>query len=284
MIRDTFETNPGLCELFRRKILERARAARFNESLIDFDAHLDKKGTYQDNLRVFYRRYPQLTQNSDYLRISSIRPLSGVALEHSWRGYEREHRNLRLSGELNNSDWLKWDSIITKFKPEPNQMPERQDTNGCVRQDEEPVLSFRATTFQSILDWLTATSGEKVAKIILHQMGKEIGSTIFSYLTEPIPPDNLIEALDHALSTRGCGQVLDLNGTERGSTLTYVCSVKGCPICYKRVSTAPICDVMRGIVSGWLESFVQKSAESSLETACVATGSQSCVFRVAFIK
>jgi predicted hydrocarbon binding protein len=284
MIRDTFETNPGLCELFRRKILERARVARFNESLIDFDAHLDKKGTYQDNLRIFYRRYPQLTQHSDYLRISSIRPLSGVALEHSWRGYEREHRNLRLNSELIKSDWLKWNSIITEFKPEPIQKLDRQDANGFIHEDGEPVLSFRATTFQSILDWLTATSGEKVAKIILHQMGKAIGRTAFSHLPELIPPNNLTEALDHALSTRGCGQVLDLNGTGHGSSLAYVCSVKGCPICYKRVSTSPTCDVMRGIVSGWLESFVQKSAESSVETACVAMGSQVCVFRVTFVR
>ncbi|MGD0178143.1 MAG: hypothetical protein ABSC50_15105, partial [Candidatus Bathyarchaeia archaeon] len=64
MIRDTFETNPGLSELFKRKIIERARFVGLSEGLIDFEAQIDKKGTYQDNLRTFYREYPQLTQNS----------------------------------------------------------------------------------------------------------------------------------------------------------------------------------------------------------------------------
>lgn len=284
MIRDTFETNPGLCELFKRKMLERARAVRLSESLIDFDAHLDMKGTYQDNLRIFYRGYPQLTQNSDYLRISSIRPLSGVALEHSWRGYERGHGNPEPTRELVKSDWLEWNSAITEFKPEPFEKFERQERDGWIFEDGERILSFRVTTFQSILDRVSATAGEKVTKIILHQMGKEVGKTAFNHSTERMLADNLAEALDHALSIRGWGRVLDLNRTDHGSSLTYVCSIKGCPLCYKRVSTSPTCDVMRGIVSGWLESFVQKSAESSTETACVAMGSQLCVFRVTFVK
>jgi len=91
MIRDTFENNPGLHELFKRKILERARFVGLSETLIDFDSHLDKTLTYTDNLRIFYRKYPRLSQGSDYFRIKSIRPLTGAALEWSWRNYERNN-------------------------------------------------------------------------------------------------------------------------------------------------------------------------------------------------
>jgi predicted hydrocarbon binding protein len=343
MIRDTFATNPGLCELFKRKILERARFVGLSEGLIDFEAHIDMKGTYQDNLRTFYRQYPQLSQDSDYFRIKSIRPLSGAALEQSWRGYERNngHEILELTREpteqpltagvmheffityniggesltarkeapkepetisikptlqqveanpaastyreLAKSDWLTWASTIPEFKPKPIENLERREQDCLIPQDGEPILSFQATMFQSILDRVTAMVGEKVAKIILHQIGQEIGKTAFNDSKEKILSGNLAEALDHVLNIRGWGRVLDLDKTEHVSSVTYVCTIKGCPLCYKRISTRPTCDIMRGIVSGWLKSFVQKNAES-IETACVATGSTSCVFRVTFKK
>ena len=50
MIRDTFEANPGLYELFKRKILDRAQSAGFSKGMIDFESRIDMKGTFQDNL------------------------------------------------------------------------------------------------------------------------------------------------------------------------------------------------------------------------------------------
>jgi len=344
MIRDTFETNPGLRELFRRKILERARFVGLSEGLIDFQAHIDMKGTYQDNLRTFYRQYPQLSQDSDYFRIKSIRPLSGAALEQSWRGYERNngHETLEVAreptdqpltgedvthqfvitytigggsalarkeaaeepqtfsmkstlrpvdsnpaastcGELAKSDWLRWASAISEFKPSSIENLERREQDGWTLQDREPILSFQATMFQSILDRVTAMVGEKVARIILHQIGQEIGKAVFNDSKNKILFGNIAEILDHVLSIRGWGRVMDLNRTDHGSSVTYVCTIKGCPLCYKRISTNPICDITRGIVSGWLSSLVQKHAEST-ETSCVSTGDASCVFQVTFRK
>lgn len=249
MIRDTFKTNPGLCELFKRKILERARFVGLSEGLIDFKAQIDMEGTYQDNLRILYREYPQLSQNSDYSRIKSVRLLSGAALEQSWRSYERNNGH---------------------------EIPE-------LLEDGERILSFPVNTFQSIIDCVTAMVGEKVTKMILHQIGQEIGSTAFNCSRDQILSDNLAEALDRVLSIRGWGQVLDLEKTDHGSRVTYVCTVKGCPLCYKRGSTSPTCDIMLGIVSGWLKSLVQKNVER-IENACVATGSAPCVFQVTFRK
>jgi predicted hydrocarbon binding protein len=286
MIRDTFETNPGLCELFKRKILERARSVRLSEDLIDFSAHIDMKGTYQDNLRIFYRGYPQLSQNSDYLRISSNKRISRDALERSWRGYEQNER-LEIpesARALVKSDWLKWPLTVTEFNPEPVEKLGRQEQEGWRHEDGERILSFRVTTFQSIIDRVTATTGEKVATIILHQIGKEVGRTAYSHCTDKMLSDNLVETLDRVLSSQGWGRVLNLDKTDHESSVTYVCSIKGCPLCYKRVSTSPTCDITRGIISGWLESFVQKNTESSTETACVATGSELCVFQVTFEK
>ena len=127
-------------------------------------------------------------------------------------------------------------------------------------------------------------AGETVTKIMLHQIGEEIGRTAFNYSSDQILSDNLVDALDHALSIRGWGRVLDLDETDHGSHVTYECTIEGCPLCFKRVSTNPTCEIMRGIVTGWLESLVEKKAESSIENSCVTTGSQLCVFRLTFRK
>jgi len=41
---------------------------------------------------------------------------------------------------------------------------------------------------------------------------------------------------------------------------------------------------MRGIFVGWLEAFLGKNADSSLETECRATGKAFCKFKMTFTK
>ena len=291
MIRDTFETNLGLCELFKRKILERARLVGLSEDLIDFETQIDMKGTYQDNLRIFYREYPQLSQNSDYFRIDPIRPLSGAVLEQSWRAYERNngHEISELTREPTEQP-LTAEAAMPGFiitytiggesataRKEAPKEPEPISIKPILRQAEANAAASTHREFvKSILDRVTAVAGEKGTKTILHQIGQEFGVTAFNYSRDRILSDNLVAALDDVLSIRGWGRVLDLGKTDHGSSVTYMCAIKGCPLC-------PTCGITHGIVSGWLESFVQKKAEI-IETACVATASQPCVIRVTFRK
>jgi predicted hydrocarbon binding protein len=291
MIRDTFETNPGLCELFKRKILDRARFAGLSEGLIDFGTHIDMKGTYEDNLRIFYREYPQLSQNSDYLRIKSIRALSGAALEQAWRSYERNNGDEIVEPTRGPTEQpLTAGAIVPELvitytigsesvtgrkegleEPEPISMKPTLPTA-----EANLAPSGYREIVESILDHVTAVAGEKVTKTILFQTGQEIGRTAFDCSRSQILFNDLGEALDRVLSVRGWGRVLDLSKTEHGRNVTYACAIKGYPIC-------PTCDIMSGIVSGWLESFAQKKTES-IETDCVAPGFQPCVFRVTFRK
>jgi predicted hydrocarbon binding protein len=297
MIRDTFETNPGLSELFKRKIIERARFVGLSEGLIDFEAQIDKKGTYQDNLRTFYREYPQLTQNSDYFRIASIRPLSGAALEQAWRSFQENsrHETTELIGMPTEQSptaasmlpqlvlTYSFGESITERNEGPKE-PEPIPNEPTLPQAETNTAAFpHGELVRSILDRVSAMAGEKVTRAILHQVGLEIGRTEFNYSRDRMLPDNAVEALDHVLSVRGWGRVQALHKTDHGSRVTYDCSIKGCSLCYKRGSTNPTCGIMRGLVSHWLESYVQKNAEST-ETACDATGSQLCVVKVTFRK
>jgi hypothetical protein len=192
LIRDTFETNPGLCELFKRKILERARFVGLSEDLIDFETRIDPNGTYHDNLRVFYREYPQLSQNSDYLRIKSTRALSGAALDQSWRGYERNnghelpeptrilsHHSLRpheIMPELAVTYTFGAESIMPR--QEPPKKPELVSIETMLRRaEDDPAVSTYGELLRSILDCVTSMAGERVTKAILHQIEADIGGT-----------------------------------------------------------------------------------------------------------
>lgn len=295
MIRDTFETNPGLRELFKRKMLERARFVGLNEDLIDFEAQIDLKGTYHDNLRTFYREYPQLAEDSDYFRIKSIQPLSGAALEQSWRSYEgnnvHETPGLRRkpTEEPRDARAITPELVVTYTvggrsvmgRKEASKEPEPLSTKSGIQGDADPAASTHGELANLILDRVTAIAGKKVTQQILHQIGQELGKTVFNNSRDQIPPDKPVEALDLALRKRGWGRAIAVRKAEHESSVTYMCTVEGRFLLRKRESTSPTCDIMRGIVSRWLESFVQKNAEC-IETACVSAGSHLCVFRVTF--
>ncbi|MGP8070857.1 MAG: hypothetical protein ACLP5V_13315 [Candidatus Bathyarchaeia archaeon] len=87
-MKDTFETNPGLAELFKRKILDIAKEVEFPEDLIDFNSHMDMKGTYCENLTRFYQAYPRLSERSDYLERNPIREISESRIELSYQAYQ----------------------------------------------------------------------------------------------------------------------------------------------------------------------------------------------------
>ena len=213
MIHDTFETNLGLRELFKRKIIERARFVGLSEDLIDFETQIDAKGTYQDNLRNFYQQYPQLSENSDYFRIKSIRPLTGAALEQSWRSYERNNRHeipelakmpteqppttRSITPELFITYTVGRQSASARKVHEER---EPNSINPTVRQaEDDPAASSYRELVKSILDRVTAMAGEKTTRAILHQIGREIDAAGFNRSRDQIQSDNLTKALDHFL-------------------------------------------------------------------------------------
>ena len=214
MIRDTFETNPGLRELFRNKILEKARFVGLSEDLIDFETHLDMKGTYHDNMRIFYREYPHLSHNSDYLRIKSMRSPTGAALEQSWRSFERDNRReitkptSTPTGQPLTTQPVMTELVITytiggapeiSGKDAPK-TPEPTSTTPIT--ESSPAASTYRELVKSILDRVTVLAGEKTTRIILHQIEREIGRATVNYSRDETPPHHLVEAFDDILHRR----------------------------------------------------------------------------------
>ena len=216
MIRDTFESNPGLRDLFQRKMVQRARFVGLSEHLIDFKSHIDMKGTYHDNLRIFYREYPQLSQNSDFSRIKSIRPLSGAALENSWRSFQQNsgHEDIEPT-RIHNEDppaAIVPELVITYSIGDGSsgtpEEPEPFPRSPMLSQAEaDPAESAYEELVGLILDRVTMLAGETLSKAILYQIGRDIGRTA---IKDQILSDNIIEALEQVLSVRGWGQVPDL--------------------------------------------------------------------------
>jgi predicted ArsR family transcriptional regulator len=297
MIRDTFEANPGLYELFKRRILNRAHSVGLRGDLIDFESQIDMKGSYHENLRRFYRTYPELAEHSDYIRLKSPRPLSGVVLEQSWRCYEGSNANespeptekatalsaMTLMPELTVTYTIRHESPMEREEMAGG--PEAISTDATLSAGESNlVASTHRELMKMLLDRITATAGEKFTKTILHQIGGEIGRTAFHHSSRNGPqPDSLAEALDYALRIRGLGRVVDLEKLDHGWSVTYRCAIEECSLCHRDVAASSTCDVMRGVVSRWLESFLQKKAEST-EAACVSVRSHLCIIHVTFRK
>ena len=172
-------------------MLERARFVGLSEDLIDFETQIDPNGTYQDNLRVFYREYPQLSQNSDYFRIKSTRTLSGAALDQSWRGYARNNghelpeptripthhpRPHEIMPELAITYTFGPESIMPR--QEPPKKPELISIETMLRQaEDDPTVSNYGELVRSILDCVTSMAGEKVTKANLHRIEPDVGGT-----------------------------------------------------------------------------------------------------------
>jgi predicted hydrocarbon binding protein len=291
MIRDTFESNPGLCELFKRKILERARSVGVSEDIIDFESQIDLKGTYQDNLRIFYRQYPQLSQDSDYFRIKSNRGLSGAALEQSWLAYVRNNGYQSLGVTKGQAEHMgMFPELVVTYSfgtetaiEEGLKRPDMISAESVLPvQGNSSLVSNYGELIQSILDSVTAMAGEKVTMRILHHIGQDIGRASLNSPGNQILSDNPVQALNRILRNHGWGRLLGLDKSDQGSSVTYTCTIIGCHLC-EQESNNSTCSILRGIVSHWLESLVQGKAER-IETACGAAPSEPCVFRVTFRK
>jgi predicted hydrocarbon binding protein len=126
-------------------------------------------------------------------------------------------------------------------------------------------------------------TGTKVgAKAVLNQIGQEMGRETFADSKNQIISKDHWKILDEVLSVRGWGRCVSVNRIDHESYVTYAYTIRDCPICYNRKAAEPVCDIVRGIVTGWQESVIGRKAVSSDETRCVATGAKFCIFHVSF--
>jgi len=162
---------------------------------------------------------------------------------------------------------------------------ERRTEEGSIYEGEERVITFRAATFQSIIDKVRGMAGDIVARTIFYQMGLDIGRKSFEYSKdEGITFESFVRILDAVLTLRGWGRFVSANKSESNTQVDYECIFQECIMCHKLTAQQPICDVVRGIFAAWLEALRGEKAQSSVETQCRAMGKDSCVFKITFAK
>jgi len=159
----------------------------------------------------------------------------------------------------------------------------RDEEKGWILEDGKRIISFRAKTFQTLTDRLEMLVGPKIARVIFHQLGTAIGTTAMTYSRSEIhSPDHLSAVLDSVLKTRGWGRCLNLTSESRGTETVHIAKLKGTPLSYERISPEPLCHIVGGIISGWLETYLDRKAHQTTETECESTGKPQCTFEVVF--
>ena len=160
----------------------------------------------------------------------------------------------------------------------------RREEEGSIYEGEVRVITFRASTFQSVIEKVREMAGSVVARTIFYQIGNEIGHRAFKYSESEITPDNLPSVIAGVLAMRGWGRLASLSRIESPREIVYECTFNECVICHELTAKEPICDVMRGIFAAWLEGYLKKKPQSSVETECRAMNKKSCIFKVIFAK
>jgi len=152
------------------------------------------------------------------------------------------------------------------------------EENGCILEDGERIITFRAKTFQTLVEKLECMTGPIVAKTLLYQLGNQLGRTAISYSKLRLleSGENLVQMYDNVLRFRGWGRCLAIDPTDRG----YRVTIQNCALCHMQKANEACCDLMRGGVVGWIEAFLGVRAAASVETECVATGGKFCVFEI----
>jgi|SRR5208337_3206505 len=155
--------------------------------------------------------------------------------------------------------------------------------NGFLFVDGERSFSFRVKSFQASLDRLDIMTGKLVSQVLSDQMGKAIGRVGMDHWRTRIhSDDDLWKVTDEVLSVHGAGRCVGGEKREEGKTSRFIFRLKGTMTSYDHKATEPTCHLMRGIVQGWMEGYLERNASSCIETQCESTGSSECVFEVTF--
>jgi len=134
------------------------------------------------------------------------------------------------------------------------------------------------------MDRLMELLGLTVGRTLLHQMGIDIGRSGFAFAREELKTDDdLLTVANSVWSRRGWGRITKIEVTGSDFRI-YQIGVKDNPISRRFPGDEPMCHVLRGVCTGFLEAYVGKKSRFSKQTTCTALGEPDCTFEVTFDK
>ena len=175
---------------------------------------------------------------------------------------------------------LRWQ--LPDAKPVPLKTLDKDAETGLIVESisGEKIVTFRTNTFLQLMDRLVELLGETLGGNLLHQMGIDIGRSMFGYLKDEVKSDsNLVSAMDTVMAERGWGRCRGIKKVEmRG--LTYSVRTEGNPISGKHGANEPMCHFIRGNYAGFLEAYLHKKEKHSEQITCAALGAPCCTFEI----
>lgn len=144
------------------------------------------------------------------------------------------------------------------------------------------IVTFRTETFLQLMDRLVELLGTTVGATVLHQMGIDVGRSMFSYMKDAVKSDSdLVSVMDVVMGERGWGRCMAIEKDAMRS-LTYRVRIEGNPVSGKHGAYEPMCHFLRGHYTGFLEAYLNRKARASEQVACLALGGPHCIFEITF--
>jgi len=171
---------------------------------------------------------------------------------------------------------------FTELRIDPSAQLKRDEAEGSIVEENNRLITFRLDTWQGIVDRLTSIAGEPVTETLLSQIGNSIGRSGMEYSKDRIlTEDDLWKVFDEVLRARGWGRCVGFSkGT--GPRKSYIFNLRNAPLSSQRRASKPMCYMMRGILTGWLEAYLGAKATAAVEKSCAAMGNSLCIFEITF--
>lgn len=161
----------------------------------------------------------------------------------------------------------------------------RDEEEGLILEDGKRIISFRIETWLALIDRVFGIAGPKITKVLLEQIGNEIGNSSMAYSKSQLQgEESLAKVLDEVLLLRGWGRCRDFEKRIEDGKAIYRFRLNNTPFTHERKSTQPVCDMMRGIVEGWLETYLGRKAAGNNEISCAAMGHAFCSIEIVFTR
>jgi predicted hydrocarbon binding protein len=142
------------------------------------------------------------------------------------------------------------------------------------------IVQLRSEALQLARRNLIGITSELVTRQLLFREGMSIGKSAYKTLKDNVSNDETFwTTLDAYAQRRGWGYLLSHEKT--GSGFSYNIHIGNSALTDGPIMDhPPVCDILRGILGGWLSSFHNRSIDSVAEEQCASLGSSFCAFQV----
>jgi predicted hydrocarbon binding protein len=148
--------------------------------------------------------------------------------------------------------------------------------NGIVELMGHRATTIRADMFAALQRDLSQVLGE-VSKSILYMMGVSIGNSAFDLFGDrTAEEESTWRVLDSVFRIMGWGTIKSHTWRSREACTV---TIENSFFSHGVRSTRPNCDVVRGILRGWVSSLYRSPVQVT-ENECIASGHPACTFRL----